>query len=34
MFICGKLEPQRTIAKELVERKEKPQKTPEKCDFF
>jgi len=26
--------PQRTIAKENGERKEKSQKRPEKCDFF
>jgi hypothetical protein len=33
-FSAEKLGPFRTIAKVKVERKEKPQKRPEKCGFF
>jgi hypothetical protein len=33
LFMCGKPGPQGTIAKEIAERKEKPQKRPEKCGF-
>jgi len=33
-FSAKKLGPQRTIAKENGERKEKSQKRPEKCGFF
>jgi len=34
MFFCEKPGPNWTIAKGMVERKEKPQKRPEKCEFF
>ena len=34
MFFCEKPGPNWTIAKGMVERKEKPQKRPEKCRFF
>jgi hypothetical protein len=34
MLSCGKLGPKATIAKVKVERKEKSQKRPGKCNFF